>query len=390
MNNRVAIVAAKRTPIGSFQGSLHHLKSPELASSVITGLLEKTSVNPSDISEVILGCVLSAGLGQAPARQAALGANLPHSVPCTTVNKVCGSGMKALMLGCDHILLSPDAIVIAGGMESMSNSPYLLDRARSGYRLGHNRLIDHMWIDGLEDAYKTNPDKSRKLMGEFAEETAKRFDCTREDQDKYVHETLSRAIQAQDTNAFANEILATSNITVDETHTRIKPEKIQILKPVFSHDGTITAASSSAIADGAAATLLMSENQATQQGLTPLAFIKGHTTFAHEPEWFTTAPIGAITNLCKKVGWSLDEVELFEINEAFAVVTMATMKELKIPHKKVNVNGGACVLGHPLGASGARIVVTLVHAMIKRNAKKGIAAICLGGGEATAIAIERA
>ena len=389
MNNRVAIVAAKRTPIGAFQGSLSHLKSPELGSAVITALLEETSVNPSDLSEVILGCVLSAGVGQAPARQAALGAKSPNSVPCTTVNKVCGSGMKALMLGCDHILLNQDAIVIAGGMESMTNSPYILDRARSGYRLGHNRLIDHMWIDGLEDAYQINPDKSRRLMGDFAEATAKRFDFTREDQDKYVHETWARAIQAQNTNAFANEIVVTPNAATDDIPAKIKPEKIIALKPVFSADGTITAASSSAIADGAAAALLMSENQAAQQGLFPLAFIKGHTTFAHEPEWFTTAPIGAIANLCKKVGWSIDEVDLFEINEAFAVVTMAAMKELKIPHEKVNVNGGACVLGHPLGASGARIVVTLIHAMINRNAKKGIAAICLGGGEATAIAIER-
>ena len=389
MNNRVAIVAAKRTPIGAFQGSLNHLKSPELGSAVIAALLEEISVNPSDLSEVILGCVLIAGVGQAPARQAALGAKLPNNVPCTTVNKVCGSGMKALMLGCDHILLNQDAIVIAGGMESMTNSPYILDRARSGYRLGHNRLIDHMWIDGLEDAYQINPDKSRRLMGDFAEATAKRFDFTREDQDKYVHETWARAIQAQNTNAFANEIVVTPNAATDDIPAKIKPEKIIALKPVFSADGTITAASSSAIADGAAAALLMSENQAAQQGLFPLAFIKGHTTFAHEPEWFTTAPIGAIANLCKKVGWSIDEVDLFEINEAFAVVTMAAMKELKIPHEKVNVNGGACVLGHPLGASGARIVVTLIHAMINRNAKKGIAAICLGGGEATAIAIER-
>ncbi len=389
MNNRVAIVAAKRTPIGAFQGSLGHLKTPALGSAVIAALLEETSVKPSNISEVILGCVLSAGVGQAPARQAALGAKLPNSVPCTTVNKVCGSGMKALMLGCDHILLNQDAIVIAGGMESMTNSPYLLDRARSGYRLGHNRLIDHMWIDGLEDAYQTNPDKSRKLMGDFAEATAKRFDFTREDQNKYVHETWARAIQAQNANAFANETVIMSDIAADDIPAKIKPEKIIALKPVFSADGTITAASSSAIADGAAGALLMSENQAVQQGLLPLAFIKDQITFAHEPEWFTTAPIGAITNLCKKVGWSIDEVNLFEINEAFAVVTMAAMKELKIPHEKVNVNGGACVLGHPLGASGARIVVTLIHAMINRNAKKGIAAVCLGGGEATAIAIER-
>jgi acetyl-CoA C-acetyltransferase len=390
-NQEVVVVAAKRTIIGSFQGILSILKAPQLGSIAIESALQECGVAGDKVEEVYMGCVLTAGLGQAPARQAAMGAGLSKHTPCTTINKVCGSGMKAIMLASDQLRLGHHQTIVAGGMESMSNAPYLLEKARSGYRLGHGKITDHMYFDGLEDAYN-----SGRLMGTFAEDTAGHYGFTREQQDEFAQESLRKALHAAETGAFRSEIISIKIthkkgeefIQHDEQPTRVKPEKISQLRPVFKEGGTVTAANSSSISDGAAALVLMTSTHAKSQGLKPLARIMGHHTFAHEPQWFTTAPVGAIKGLCEKLNWKLDSVDLFEINEAFAVVTMAALHDLKIPIEKVNVNGGACALGHPIGASGARVVVTLIHALRERGLKRGVASLCLGGGEAVALAVE--
>lgn len=387
----VVIVGAKRTAIGSFQGALSSFKTTRLGSLAIEAVLQQAGVSKDEVDEVYMGCVLPAGLGQAPARQAALGANLSKHTPCTTINKVCGSGMKAVMVATDLLKLGEGKIMVAGGMESMSNAPYLLDKARSGYRLGHGKVLDHMFYDGLEDAYQQG-----KLMGHFAEDTADHYKFSRENQDDFAKNSVMKALKAMETEAFQEEIVPVKLpsrtgeeiMSVDEQPGRINLDKISTLKPAFKDGGTVTPANSSSISDGAAALVLMTEDEAQKQGKTVLARVMGHATFAHEPQWFTTAPVGAIQRLCDKLGWSVDSVDLFEINEAFAVVTMAAIHDLKIPAEKVNVNGGACALGHPIGASGARLIVTLIHALKKRNLKRGIASLCLGGGEAVALAVE--
>jgi acetyl-CoA C-acetyltransferase len=383
----VVIVGARRTPMGAFQGALAEHTAPTLGARAIASALGQSGVAANEISEVLMGCVLPAGQGQAPARQASLGAGIAREVPCTTVNKMCGSGMKAVMLGFDQIRAGSADIVIAGGMESMSNAPYLLEKARSGFRIGHGRVIDSMFMDGLEDAYERG-----RLMGSFAEDTAEKLQFTREDQDNFALESLTRARRATEDGSFRSEIAIVSGkieLVDDETPAKARPEKIPTLKPAFREDGTVTAANSSSISDGAAALVLMRQSEAERRGLTPLAVIAGHTSHAQLPAWFTTAPIGAISKLYEKVGWAPADVDLYEINEAFAVVTMAAMRELDLPHDKVNVNGGACALGHPIGASGARILVTLLAALKARDMKRGIAALCIGGGEATAVAVER-
>jgi acetyl-CoA C-acetyltransferase len=331
-----------------------------------------------------MGCVLPAGLGQAPARQAALGAGLPQSVPCTTVNKMCGSGMKAAMLAHDAIAAGSAGIVVAGGMESMTNAPYLLEKARAGMRLGHGRVMDHMFLDGLEDAY----DKGR-LMGTFAEDTARELQFTREMQDEFALASLDRARRAITEGRFHLEVAPVGDVVEDEQPGKARPEKIPTLKPAFRADGTVTAANSSSISDGAAALVLMRMSEADRRGIAPLAIVRGHASHAQAPAWFTTAPIGAINKVLDRVGWSADDVDLYEINEAFAVVALAAMRELGLPHDKVNVNGGACALGHPIGASGARILATLLAEMDAREVRRGIASLCIGGGEATAMAVER-
>jgi acetyl-CoA C-acetyltransferase len=373
--------------MGALQGALSEHAAPVLGARAIASAVGQSGVQPWDISEVIMGCVLPAGQGQAPARQASLGAGLAREVPATTVNKMCGSGMKAAMLGTDQILAGSATIVVAGGMESMSNAPYLLDKARAGFRLGHGRVIDHMFMDGLEDAY----DRGR-LMGTFAEDTAEKLQITRQAQDEFALESLTRARRAMEEGGFRSEIALVAGKTQvvdDETPMKARPEKIPTLKPAFREDGTVTAANSSSISDGAAALVLMRLSEAERRGIHPLAAIRGHTSHAQLPAWFTTAPIGAITKLYEKIGWAPRDVDLYEINEAFAVVTMAAMRELDLPHDIVNVNGGACALGHPIGASGARILVTLLAALQARGLKRGIASLCIGGGEATAMAIER-
>ena len=383
----VVIVGARRTPMGAFQGALSEHAAPALGARAIASAVGQSGLQPWEISEVIMGCVLPAGQGQAPARQASLGAGIAREVPCTTVNKMCGSGMKAVMLGFDQIRAGSADIVIAGGMESMSNAPYLLEKARSGFRIGHGRVIDSMFMDGLEDAYERG-----RLMGSFADDTAEKLQFTREEQDNFALESLTRARRATEDGSFRSEIALVSgktDVVDDETPTKARPEKIPTLKPAFREDGTVTAANSSSISDGAAALVLMRQSEAERRGLTPLAVIAGHTSHAQLPAWFTTAPIGAISKLYEKVGWAPSDVDLYEINEAFAVVTMAAMRELDLPHDKVNVNGGACALGHPIGASGARILVTLLAALKARGMKRGIAALCIGGGEATAVAVER-
>jgi len=383
----VVIVGARRTPMGAFQGALADQTAPMLGARAIQAALTQSGLPAEDISEVIMGCVLPAGLGQAPARQAALGAGLPRAVPATTVNKMCGSGMKAAMLGYDQILAGSADIVVAGGMESMSNSPYLLEKARAGLRMGHGRVTDSMFLDGLEDAY----DRGR-LMGSFAEDTAEKLQFSRKAQDNFALESLARARRTTAEGGFRPEITpisARTEITDDETPTKARPEKIPTLKPAFRPDGTVTAANSSSISDGAAALVLMRLSDAERRGLTPLAAIRAHATHAQDPAWFTTAPIGAMEKLLAKLGWSRGDVDLYEINEAFAVVTMAAMRDLDLPHDKVNVNGGACALGHPIGASGARILVTLLYALQTRGQTRGVASLCIGGGEATAVAIER-
>ncbi|SMH37843.1 acetyl-CoA C-acyltransferase [Mesorhizobium australicum] len=380
----IVIVAARRTPMGGFQGALKDKTSPELGKVAISAALAQAGLGPDEIDEVIMGCVLPAGLGQAPARQAALGAGLPQSVPATTVNKMCGSGMKAAMLGYDSIAAGSAGIVVAGGMESMTNAPYLLEKARAGMRLGHGRVMDHMFLDGLEDAY----DKGR-LMGTFAEDTARELQFTREAQDEFALASLERARRAIAEGRFRAEVAPIGDIVDDEQPGKAKPEKIPTLKPAFRADGTVTAANSSSISDGAAAIIMMRMSEADRRGIAPLAVVRGHASHAQAPAWFSTAPIGAMNKVLDKAGWSTGDVDLYEINEAFAVVALAAMRELGLPHDKVNVNGGACALGHPIGASGARILATLLAEMEARDVKRGVASLCIGGGEATAMAVER-
>ena len=388
----VVIASAARTPMGGFQGDLKDARAPELGAAAIRAALERADLAGEDVDEVIFGCVLPAGQGQAPARQASLGAGVPLGVGCTTVNKMCGSGMKAAMLAHDLIAAGTNEVMVAGGMESMSNAPYLLPKARTGYRMGHGQVLDHMFLDGLEDAY----DRGR-LMGTFAEDTAQHYQFTREAQDAFAITSLNRARTATETGGFKAEIAPVTiktrkgEVTVERDEQPFKADtaKIPNLKPAFREGGTVTAANSSSISDGAAALLLMKRSEAERRGLKPLAVIHGHATHAQEPAWFTTAPVGALKTLLDKVGWQAGEVELYEINEAFAVVTMAAMRDLDLPHDKVNVHGGACALGHPIGASGARILVTLLPALETYDLKRGVAALCIGGGEATAMAIER-
>jgi acetyl-CoA C-acetyltransferase len=388
----VVIVGSARTPMGGFQGDLATLTAPEMGAVAIRATLERAGLKPEDVQEVIMGCVLPAGQGQAPARQASLGAGIPESVGCTTINKMCGSGMKAAMLAHDLIVAGTNDIMIAGGMESMTNAPYLLDRARGGYRMGHGKVLDHMFLDGLEDAY----DKGR-LMGTFAEDCAQQYQFTREAQDEYAVTSLTRARTAVEDGTFDRETVPVTvrtrkgetQVRRDEQPGKAVPDKIHLLKPAFRPDGTVTAANASSISDGAAALILMRLSEAERRGLTPLAAIIGHATHAQAPSQFATAPIGALKRLGERTGWALDDVDLFEINEAFAVVAMAAMRDLGLPHDKVNVHGGACALGHPIGASGARVMVTLLAALEKYDLKRGMASLCLGGGEATAVAVER-
>lgn len=390
MSNPIAILSAMRTPIGGMMGSLSSLSASDLGGVAISSAISKSGLNASDIDEVLMGSVLTAGQGQAPARQAALAAGLPVSTTCTTVNKVCGSAMKSIMLGGNALRSGQASVVVAGGMESMSGAPYLLPQARQGYRFGHAQMLDHMQYDGLQDAYQG------VAMGNFAETCASKYQFSREMQDAFAIESLSRAKQAIEKGYFANEVapvtLSTRRgdvvVDTDEQPGNAKPEKIPLLRPAFQKDGSVTAANASSISDGAAALTLMMSDEAEARGLKPIALIHGYDESAQEPEWFTTAPVTAVQNTLKRVGWSIDEVDLWEINEAFAVVAMAAMHELSIPHSKLNVHGGACALGHPIGASGARILVTLIHAMQRRGDKKGIASLCIGGGEATAMAIE--
>jgi acetyl-CoA C-acetyltransferase len=387
----IVIVAAARTPMAAFQGEFATLTAPQLGSVAIQAAVERAGLKPEQIEEVVMGCVLPAGLGQAPARQAALGAGLPLATGSTTVNKMCGSGMRAAMFAHDMLAAGSAEVIVAGGMESMTNAPYLLPKARGGMRMGHGQVLDHMFVDGLEDAY----DKGR-LMGTFAEDCAASFDFTRAAQDEFATESLKRAKRANEDGSFAWEIAPVTVtgrkgdaiIDHDEQPFKANPDKIPTLKPAFSKTGTVTAANSASISDGAAALVMMRESTAQRLGVTPLARVVGHTTFAQEPAKFTTAPIGAIRKLFDKNGWRAEDVDLFEINEAFAVVTMAAMKEHGLPHDKVNVNGGACALGHPIGASGARILVTLIGALKRRGLKRGVASLCIGGGEATAMGVE--
>jgi acetyl-CoA C-acetyltransferase len=388
----IVIVSAARTPMGGFMGDLKALAAPELGAIAIGAAVERSGVKREDVQEVIMGNVLPAGQGQAPARQAALGAGLPPAVGCMTINKVCGSGMKAAMLAHDALIVGTHHVMVAGGMESMSNAPYLLPKARAGLRLGHGEVKDHMFLDGLEDAY----DRGR-LMGTFAEDCAARYQFSREAQDRYAIISLTRAQDAIKSGSFKNEVVPVklaggkteTVVSIDEQPLKANLDKIPQLRPAFRKDGTVTPANSSSIADGAAAMVLMRRSAADQRGIAPLAKIVAYSTHSQEPQWFTTAPVGAIRKLFEKSGWNPKTTDLFELNEAFAVVAMAAMHDLGLPHDKVNVHGGACALGHPLGASGARIMVTLLAALEKYRLKRGIAALCIGGGEATAIALER-
>src|SRR3954464_2006976 len=387
----IVIVSAARTPMGALQGELKDFTAAQLGAAAVRAAVERSGVKAEQVQEVIMGCVLPAGQGQAPARQAALGAGLPLSTGCTTVNKMCGSGMKAAMFAYDLLRASSNDIMVSGGMESMSNAPYLLPKARTGYRMGHHQVIDHMFLDGLEDAY----DKGR-LMGSFAEDCATKFGFTREQQDRFAITSLERAQEANRDGSFAWETVPIAVkagkderfIEHDEQPFRANFDKIPLLKPAFRKDGTVTAANSSSISDGAAAMVMMRRSTADKLALKPLATVIGHATHAQEPGLFTTAPVEAIRKLFDRTGWAADRVDLYEINEAFAVVTMAAMREHRLPHEKVNVHGGACALGHPIGASGARILVTLIGALRKRGVKHGVASLCIGGGEATAMAIE--
>ncbi|WP_027667218.1 acetyl-CoA C-acyltransferase [Rhizobium leguminosarum] len=392
LQDPIVIVGAARTPIGSFQGELKEATAPELGATAIRAALQRSRVEAEAIEEVVFGCVLPAGQGQAPARQAAIHAGLPFATAASTVNKMCGSGMKAVMMAHDLIAAGSASVAVAGGMESMTNAPYLLDKARGGYRLGHGRVVDHMFLDGLEDAY----DKGR-LMGSFAEDCAEAYQFTREAQDSYAIASLTRAQKAIAEGCFDSEIApvrvksgkAEQVASRDEQPGKAKLDKIPTLRPAFREGGTVTAANSSSISDGAAALVLMRRSEAEHRGLKPLATILGHATHSQAPNLFATAPIGALQKLSDRTGLPLSEVDLFEINEAFAVVAMAAMRDLNLPHEKVNVHGGACALGHPIGASGARILVTLLAALERYDLKRGMAALCIGGGEATAVAIER-
>lgn len=387
----VVIVGAKRTPMGGFQGDLSGVSAPDLGTHAIKAALEDAGLEADQVDEVIMGLVLPAGTGQAPARQASRRAGIPDEAGATTINKVCGSGMKAAMLAHDGILVGSADIVVAGGMESMTNAPYLLPNARGGMRIGHGEVKDHMFLDGLEDAYEEG-----RAMGTFAEDTAEKYQFTREAQDAYAIESLKRAKTANEDGSFDGEIAPIAiktrkgevTISADEQPFKASPEKIPNLRPAFRKDGTVTAANSSSISDGAAAFVMMRQSEAEKRGLKPIAAIRAHATNSHAPEWFTTAPVKAIEKVIDRAGWSTDDVDLYEVNEAFAVVAMAAMHDLGLPHDKVNVNGGACALGHPLGASGARIMVTLMNALRTRGQKKGVASLCIGGGEATAIALE--
>ena len=391
MNDPIVIVSAMRTPMGGFQGTLASQTATALGAVAIKAAVASAGLLAEDIQEVLMGNVLSAGLGQAPARQASLGAGLPLGTGCTTISKVCGSGMKATMLAHDLLLAGTNQVMLAGGMESMSNAPYLLPKARAGMRLGHAQALDHMFLDGLEDAY----DKGR-LMGTFAEDCADKFGFTREQQDAFAITSLTRAKQAIEAGRFKPEIapMTVSSrkgeavVDSDEQPYNANIEKIPSMRPAFRKDGTVTAANSSSISDGAAALVLMRRSEAEKRGLQPRAVILGHSTHAQKPGWFTTAPVAAMGKLLERLQWRADEVDLYEINEAFAVVTMAAMESMKLPHDKVNVHGGACALGHPIGASGARILVTLISALEQRGLKRGMASLCIGGGEATAMAIE--
>jgi acetyl-CoA C-acetyltransferase len=386
----VVIVAAKRTPIGAFQGVFSDVSATELGATAVAAAVAESGVEPGDVGRVLMGCVLPAGLGQAPARQAALGGGLPKGVPCATVNKMCGSGMEALVLGHDLIAAGSAGVVVAGGLESMTNAPYLMPKARRGYRMGHQEVLDHMFYDGLQDIYEGH------MMGHFAEATSQKYGFTREDQDAFAIESVTRATRAGGDGSFDAEITPVTvrtrkgehTVSVDEVPGTVSVDKIPNLRPAFAKDGTVTAASSSSISDGAAALVIMRASEAEKRGLKPLARIVGHSAFAHEPAWFTTAPVYALKALQESLGWTPDDVDIYEINEAFACVTMAAMKDCGIDHAKVNVNGGACALGHPIGATGARITTTLLHAMRARNLKRGIATQCIGGGEATAVALE--
>ncbi|MDH5556099.1 MAG: acetyl-CoA C-acyltransferase [Alphaproteobacteria bacterium] len=388
----IVIVSAARTPMGGFQGELSSVTAPRLGSIAIESALTRANVKGEEVGEVVMGCVLPAGMGQAPARQAAFGAGIPDAVGCTTINKMCGSGMKAAMFGHDLIAAGSADIIVAGGLESMSNAPYLLDRARGGYRLGHGRVLDHMFIDGLEDAYEPG-----KLMGAYAEDTAEKYQFTREAQDEFAITSLKRAQQATRDGSFAGEIAPVTvksrkgevTVEADEQPGKANLEKIPTLKPAFREGGTVTPANSSSISDGAAALVMMRMSEAERRGCKPLAILRAHATHAQAPAWFTTAPIDAIRKVLDRAGWDKDEVGLYEVNEAFAVVTMAAMRDLDIPHDKMNVHGGACALGHPVGASGARIMATLMAAMAKYDVDRGVASLCIGGGEATAVALER-
>jgi acetyl-CoA C-acetyltransferase len=386
----VVIVAARRTPIGAFQGALSDVSATELGAAAIAAAVADSGVDPADVDRALMGCVLPAGLGQAPARQAALGGGLPKGVPCATVNKMCGSGMEALVLGHDLVAAGSAAIVVAGGLESMTNAPYLMPKARRGYRMGHQEILDHMFYDGLQDIYEGH------MMGHYAEATSQKYGFTREDQDAFAIESVTRATRAAGDGSFDAEITPVTvktrkgehTVSVDEVPGTVSIDKIPNLRPAFAKDGTVTAASSSSISDGAAALMIMRASEAEKRGLEPLARIVGHSAFAHEPAWFTTAPVYALKSLQERLGWTPDNVDIYEINEAFACVTMAAMKDVGIDHAKVNINGGACALGHPIGATGARITTTLLHAMRARNLKRGIATQCIGGGEATAVALE--
>ncbi len=389
-NESVVIVAAKRTPIGAFQGVLSGASAPELGAAAIAGAIAASGVDAADVNQVLMGCVLPAGLGQAPARQAAIGAAVPMATATTTVNKMCGSAMATIMLGHDLIKAESASVVVAGGLESMSNAPYLLPKARRGYRMGHQEVIDHMFYDGLQDPWQG------MMMGHFADATAEKYGFSREDQDQFAIESVRRAQGAVAAGTFAAEI---SPVTIkgrkadvivasDETPGAVNIDKIPNLRPAFNKDGTVTAATSSSISDGAAATVMMTASEAERRGLEPIATLVGHSSFAQEPAWFTTAPVSAIKNLQTQLGWSPDDVDLYEINEAFAVVTMAAMHDVGLEHAKVNVNGGACALGHPIGATGARITTTLLYALKERGLKRGIASLCIGGGEAVAIGVE--
>jgi acetyl-CoA C-acetyltransferase len=388
--SQVIIASAQRTPIGAFQGVLSAATAPQLGTAAIRGALDKAGVAGGDVQEVVMGCVLPAGLGQAPARQAALAAGIPAGVPATTINKMCGSGMKAIMMAADQIRAGDVALAVAGGLESMSNAPYLLPKARGGMRMGHGEILDHMFYDGLQSPF------DGQMMGAFAENTAAKYGFARADQDAFATESTQRAVKAVNSGAFAAEISPISIkgrkgetlVEKDETPFTVDLAKIPTLKPAFRKDGTVTAASSSSISDGAAAAVLMSAAEAQRRGIKPLAKVLGYASFAREPEWFTTAPAGAILKLLAQVGWKPGDVHLYEVNEAFAVVSMAAMKDVGFEHSRTNVNGGACALGHPIGATGARIIATLAHALRARGGGRGVASLCIGGGEATAIALE--